>query len=115
MKDYDNPYGGIKTQEAPTTDGLPLFDICRSRHQGNQFSEAANESISREKSKLCEQVYELIAQSHGLTCEDVEATLSLSHQTASARISELKKAGRVGVSGTRKTKSGRNAGVYRVI
>lgn len=115
MQGYDNPYRGIKPEaKAADIADLPLFsDICRNRHQGNQFSEAANESIAGVKSKLREQVYELIASSNGITCESVEALLGLSHQTASARISELKKAGRVDVSGRAQTKSGRTAGVYR--
>lgn len=52
---------------------------------------------------------------HGATCDEVEASMELRHQTASARIHELMKAGSIVDSGTvRKTRSNRNAVVWVV-
>lgn len=49
----------------------------------------------------------------GATCDEVEEKLGLRHQTASARLWELHKAGLVVDSGrTRKTRSGRSAVVW---
>ena len=52
---------------------------------------------------------------NGLTCEEIETALSLRHQSASARVCELHKAGSIANSGRkRKTKSGCMAVVYVV-
>jgi len=49
----------------------------------------------------------------GLTCDEVEALSGLSHQSASPRIFELAKAGRIVDSGKRRrTRGGRGAVVY---
>lgn len=50
---------------------------------------------------------------HGATCDEIERDLGLTHQTASARVNELVKAGRlVDSDERRKTRSGRNATVW---
>lgn len=49
----------------------------------------------------------------GMTCDEVEHALEMSHQTASARIHDLAKQERIFDSGLRrKTRSGRNAVVW---
>lgn len=49
----------------------------------------------------------------GGTSDELEVQLQLTHQSASARVSELKKTGRIIDGGTRrKTRSGRYAVVY---
>lgn len=51
--------------------------------------------------------------SFGLTCDDLEAQLGLTHQNCSARVHELEKSGKIKASGTRrKTRSGRTARVF---
>lgn len=53
-----------------------------------------------------------------MTCDEVEDRLNLSHQTCSARITELLQQSRLyvklhdGIQVRRKTRSGRNARVY---
>lgn len=48
----------------------------------------------------------------GLTCDEIERKLHLSHQTASARVRELYLADQIIHHGTRPTRSGRQARVY---
>lgn len=49
------------------------------------------------------------------TCDELEVRCALSHQTASARCSELRKHGMIARTGTvRRTRSGRNAHVYDI-
>jgi hypothetical protein len=55
----------------------------------------------------------IASNSNGMTCDEVERAYDLKHQTASARITELLKDGRIKPSGSyRKTRTGRNANVY---
>ena len=49
----------------------------------------------------------------GATCDEIEQTLELTHQTASARVRELAQAGTIRDSGERRlTRSGRKAIVW---
>ena len=73
----------------------------------------AFESIKDRILSLKEQIYILIKKKNGLTCWEIENLLSLSHQTASARINDLIKENLIKESGFyRKTQSGRNAIVW---
>jgi predicted transcriptional regulator len=91
-------------------DSLP-FDICANRHGGDECSAAANESIREDKSVLRGLIREMI-RNRPLICEEIEAALSLKHQTVSARISELKAMGLIRASGAKRaTSSGRMAHV----
>jgi predicted transcriptional regulator len=88
-----------------------MDDICRNYHKGNQFSQQANRSL--DKKAMVGLILDLIRNSAGLICEEIEDALGLKHQTVSARISELKRDGQVIVVGKRKTRSGCQAGIYR--
>lgn len=63
-------------------------------------------------------VYEKIARAgeRGMTCDELEQATGMAHQTASARIYDLHKAGRIiekdGANGKRPTRSGRAAIVW---
>lgn len=82
-------------------------------HGGNPFSEAAHEDAKETKEVLRWKVYSLIeASPDGLTCDEVEIAIRRTHQTVSARITELKAEGRLIVVGRRPTRSGSTAGVY---
>lgn len=48
------------------------------------------------------------------TCESLEELTGLKHQSASARVSELLRSGRIEVVGHGVTRSGNKARVYRV-
>lgn len=49
---------------------------------------------------------------NGLTCDEAEHALALTHQTCSARFNELARTGYIRPVGKRKTRSGRNAVVW---
>ena len=52
----------------------------------------------------------------GATCDEIEVALSLSHQTASARVRDLFKAGSIRDSGIRRnTRTGRKAAVWEAV
>lgn len=75
---------------------------------------AAYDSILPHASRLARKVYGVIKRA-GATCEEVERALGMKHQTASARIRELKDKHLVRDSGQRrKTTSGRLAAVMIV-
>ena len=89
-------------------------DICRNYHGGNPESVAANRRNAKGREAQRASVYNQVAkqEAHGATCWEVEQALGLSHQSASARLSELKKMGALSLNGQRrKTGSGSKAGV----
>jgi predicted transcriptional regulator len=48
------------------------------------------------------------------TCDEVEAALGMTHQSASAAVNKLMRLGLIVANGTRKTRSGRAAKVWEV-
>ena len=87
----------------------------RARHNAPETSHEAAESIAPAASRLAKWVLENIEYSVGLTCFEVEEITDLSHQTASARITELRQKGLIKDSGQRRlTSSGRKAVVWVV-
>ena len=79
-------------------------------------SRAAALSVAPHTPGLREQVLSAIRHApDGLTCDDVEALMNLRHQTASARVNELRNDGAIVDSGLRRpTRSGRKATVWKV-
>ena len=79
-------------------------------------SKIAAKSMEVEASQLREAVFGFIAGfgKHGATCDEVEVMMGRSHQSVSARITELKKARRIVQRGRRKTRSGRPADIHVV-
>lgn len=78
-----------------------------------ETSQQAADSISDQASRLAKIALAYISHNGGLTCAEVEAQTGMSHQTASARIWELQRKGKIKDSGQRrKTPSGRNAIVW---
>jgi hypothetical protein len=68
-------------------------DICASRHRGNSESLAAHSKTDtlKDKARILARFERL--GSAGATCDDIEMLLGMSHQTASARMAELKRDG----------------------
>jgi hypothetical protein len=68
-------------------------DICRNHHGGNSESNAANEGTDkrRDSKRIVDAL--LNVGWRGLTCDELEVVLVMSHQTCSARCSELKRDG----------------------
>jgi hypothetical protein len=86
-----------------------MFDIP------NPQSVEANEIITFLKKPMRDKIHDLIGISpQPLSCEEIEEILTLYHQTASARISELKRAGRIVQVGLKENRSGCKAAVYGV-
>lgn len=72
-------------------------------------------SISHIRGKLKREVFAALRAFgwDGATCEELERSLSMKHQTLSARVRELWTEGWVNRVGERRTRSGRWATVYR--
>lgn len=70
--------------------------------------------IQPQKSRLQTLVLENLGIFGPSTTEEVELRLELSHQTVSPRILELSRKGLIVSDGQRKTRSGRNAQVWRL-
>ena len=91
-------------------------DICSNYHRGNAESVIANKTASKTKLNKRDRISHIIEghylNYHYLTCEDIEIITGWKHQTVSARISELKRDGKIKVIGKRKTESGCQAAVY---
>jgi hypothetical protein len=83
----------------------------------NDTSRAAAASLSAETlSRLRHEVWSYVQKmgAKGATCDEVEAGTGMSHQTASARCTELLRADLIRDSGQRRhTRSGRTARVYQ--
>lgn len=90
------------------------FDICQSRHKGQDTSVAANPP---RHSKVAHQklILEALGRVGEASCERLEGLTFSSHQSTSARISELARDGKIEICGKAKTRSGRDARVYRLI
>lgn len=83
-------------------------------HAGTDTSAAAAKNMKAKAPLLREQVRTAVA-SHpeGMTCDEAEIALGLSHQTCSARLNELVARSDIVDSGNRRpTRSGRKAIVY---
>lgn len=98
--------------------GLPLWpqpDVCDAYHGGADTSKAAAKSVSAsvrvmQRAKVLAALEEYGPM--GATCDQVEVALGGSHQSISARISELKRDGAIVDSGRRRmTRTGRTARV----
>lgn len=83
-------------------------------HNGRPTSKAAAASVAESAESMRAEIMRLFDRlgDYGATCDEAEQALRLRHQTCSARIAELKKAGSIVDSGrTRKTRSGCKAAV----
>jgi hypothetical protein len=92
-------------------------DICANKHGGNEYSVQANDSLSPVAKG--HQQFDILAELNkhypdGMTCQEIERALKMERSSASARWSELKRDKHIEKIGTRKTSSGRKAGVWRI-
>jgi predicted ArsR family transcriptional regulator len=76
-------------------------------------SREAAESIT-DKQRLYRLILAHLERVGSATCDECEQDLDMSHQTTSARFTELRAKELIEPCGKRKTRSGRNAVVYRV-
>src|SRR5258708_28714413 len=96
-------------------------DITANYHRGNPMSVQANKIAHKGKVSNRQQILNVLEApvfsdyEDGLTCEQIENETGLSHQTCSARLSELRKEGKIKIVGARKTRSGSPAAVYQSV
>lgn len=110
--DQDTMKAAVLGKICPYADRL---DICEQRHGGDPESVAAHASIVESKHLMRSRIMAYLAGCGPATCDQVEATLGMTHQSASARMSELKRDRLIEPTGDVKpTRSGRNAKVFRV-
>lgn len=84
--------------------------------RGSVTSQAAAASVNGCLTHLQGKVlYAIQHAPFGMTCDEVELYTDLSHQTASARVNELARQGKIQGVGTRPTRSGRKATVWVVV
>ncbi len=89
-----------------------LFDICASHHQGNAHSIAANRATAKNMDRA--KIVAYLRTVTDATCDEVEVALAMSHQTCSARFSELKRNLTIEPSAYRKTRTGCIAQAWRL-
>ena len=80
----------------------------------DENSREAFDSIRNEREAMYLKILRLLT-SYDATCDEIEMGLSMIHQTASARVCELHKNGRIKRTGQKRpTRSGRAAHVYKI-
>lgn len=93
-------------------------DITANHHGDDPLSVEAHDSIRIHKGQIRRTIltYIYLCEEHGATCEEVERALGINHQSASARIAELRALGQIQTvdNERRRTRSGRWARVHRV-
>lgn len=99
------------------TDPNTIDAMGEAPHNGTPTSKEAAESLSVDTlNGLRRRVYDLIAartaKGIGTTSDDAEVAMGMRHQTISARVHELAKAGIIVGVGRRQTRSGRSAVAY---
>jgi hypothetical protein len=89
-------------------------DITRNYHGGNPRSAEAHEDTRRRKLRDQLRILQLMAKfPEGLTCDEAEIFLNMSHQTCSARFADMKKKGWLLPTGQQRlTRSGSKADVF---
>lgn len=95
-----------------TKDQLGLFDRAAPYVKGSDTSKAAARSIEPDSKTLRGLILAFIRGRYpgGATCDEIERSMGLRHQTASARVTELRDAGYILDTGLRaRTSSGRSA------
>src|SRR5947207_15751346 len=72
-------------------------DITANYHKGNAHSEAAHKKARHSSAEAKQTILWALQNAGEASCEKIEDHTSLSHQTCSARISELKRDGKITV------------------
>ncbi len=101
----------------PKRKSYDLYNGTPPHERKSETSREAAQSIEPVALSLREQVFAEIKRcgDYGATCDQIEHSMDGRHQTISARVRELALSGRIFSNGDkRKTRSGRNALVWRV-
>ncbi len=95
--------------------GVPLTDVTARYHGGDEFSaEAFEQTPEQRRRRDRARIERSIREDGPATCEALEERLGLSHQTCSARISEMRRGGDLVEVGRAATRSGRSARVHQM-
>lgn len=90
-----------------------MKDICANRHKGNRQSREANRRADKVKTTVA--ILRMIAASPlGLTIDDASRLMRRAPNRISGRFSKLKADGVIEKIGTRKTRTGCTAAVWRI-
>ena len=94
-----------------------LFDVCARKHKGNKESRKAFQSIKDRLTDMQLVVLSWVrnAGDEGLTCDELSAILGKGENVYSGRFSELHFKGLIKKIGTRSTRNGHPAAVWRAI
>lgn len=95
---------------------VPLNDITANYHGGDEMSAAAFEATPA-SSRLVDRNRIATSLRHDgpATCQQLEDRVGLSHESCSARISEMRADGTVVTVGEARNRSGRKARVHDVV
>lgn len=89
--------------------------VCEVPHNSTDTSTMAAEELKPYAGKIGYSIYSHIKKHGPQTCEQIEHALNMSHQTASGRITVLRKAGKIIDSGERgENSTGRKAIIWRL-
>lgn len=92
---------------------VPVTDITARYHGGDALSAAAFEATPAQRQQRDRSRIEFSLRNDGPgTCQQLEDRTGLSHESCSARISEMRKAGDVVEIGRATNRSGRSARVH---
>lgn len=95
----------------PARSPLPK-DICEYYHKGNEHSEIANRMVAKVAQRRL--ILEALERRGEASCEELEVLTFLKHQSASARVSELKRDGLIVICGVSRTRSGSPCALYKL-
>lgn len=87
-------------------------DVCANHHKGNGESIEAHKRTSKARGRL--RILQHLRTVKDSTCDEAEKRLGMSHQTCSARFSDLKREGKIEPTTKRKTRSGSTAMAWRI-
>lgn len=91
-------------------------DVCAYRHGGNPESRAAFEAIKETLSEFQMDVLAAIMRStNGMTADDLCVAFDKLPNTISPRVTELRMKGKIFKDGTRPTRSGCKAAVWKAV
>ncbi len=91
-----------------------MIDTTSGYHGGDPYSDRAHKRT--EKSRDLYRLYMLLRERHpgGLTSDEAEVLTGMSHQTCSARFTDMKRYLWIEHCGSRLTRTGNLAGVWRI-
>lgn len=96
---------------------LPLFAVNEpprsTARQRTRFA-TSDEAFRSAPSGVAARIVDSLRTAGPATCDEIEQRLALTHQTASATVNALMRAGTVVADGSRETRSGRRARVWRL-